>query len=149
MSGWRDRPSGPPGAVSAQVLALQLLGRWTRIAQGHIPIGAACSCGSGGSGAPMSLSAASLEPDLMAWLSARFESRSTLRSLFALAAGDRSGAALPASAGTQGAPTVTCGLAELLTRVARSRRSGDDIGALLARIDASLESFERAHAGTP
>lgn len=36
-----------PAAQSASVLALRLLGRWTRIAQGHVALATGCSCGVG------------------------------------------------------------------------------------------------------
>lgn len=36
-----------PAAPSASVLALRLLGRWTRIAQGHVALATGCSCGVG------------------------------------------------------------------------------------------------------
>jgi len=34
-----------PRKPNPRVKALQLLGRWTRLAQGHLPLGAGCSCG--------------------------------------------------------------------------------------------------------
>jgi hypothetical protein len=129
------------------VLALQLLGRWTRIAQGHIPIGAACSCGAGGSAEPLSLSAAALEPDLMGYLLGRFGTAGGVQGLFEpLDSSGQRGDADVAPSDTSSARS--CGLAELLTRVARSRAAGASIRALLAQIDSSLESFERAHKGT-
>jgi hypothetical protein len=33
--------------ADARVKAASLLGRWTRLAQGHVPLGAGCSCGAG------------------------------------------------------------------------------------------------------
>ena len=36
-----------PSAPSASVLALRLLGQWTRIAQGHVALATGCSCGVG------------------------------------------------------------------------------------------------------
>jgi len=40
------RKAGKPKLVrDARIEAVQLLGRWTRIAQGHILMGGGCSCG--------------------------------------------------------------------------------------------------------
>ena len=40
------RKAGKPKPVrDARLEAVQLLGRWTRIAQGHVLIGGGCSCG--------------------------------------------------------------------------------------------------------
>ena len=50
-----------------RVKALELLGRWTRLAQGHLPLGAGCSCG-----APaVSIRAADLERDVLDYLAGR------------------------------------------------------------------------------
>lgn len=40
-------PSARKAAPSAPVQALRLLGKWMRIAQGHVPFGMGCSCGGG------------------------------------------------------------------------------------------------------
>ncbi len=96
----------------------------------------------------MSLSAAALEPDLMGYLVNRFGGVRHLRSLLAPADSLGLGAAadaLPASSRSAG---VSCGLAELLTRIARSRQAGAALKLLVEQIDSSLESFERAHKGT-
>ena len=42
------RVKSPPGKpLSAAVEATRLLGKWTRLAQGHVMFGAGCSCGVG------------------------------------------------------------------------------------------------------
>jgi hypothetical protein len=44
--------------------ATSLLGRWTRLAQGHVPLGAGCSCGAG----TVSLRVTDYERDLLDYL---------------------------------------------------------------------------------
>jgi hypothetical protein len=38
------RPASRKAASNAPIQAMQLLGRWTRVAQGHIAYGGSCSC---------------------------------------------------------------------------------------------------------
>lgn len=49
-----------------RVKAIDLLGRWTRLAQGHVPFGAGCSCG-----ANLTIRIADLERDLLDYLGHR------------------------------------------------------------------------------
>jgi len=50
--------------LSAAVEATQLLGRWTRLAQGHVVFGAGCSCGVG----IANLRLADFEPQILDYL---------------------------------------------------------------------------------
>jgi hypothetical protein len=60
----RKRPA-PPAAR-----AVALLGRWTRLSQGHLPFGSGCSCG-----APaVSIRLADLERDVLDYLAGRHAS---------------------------------------------------------------------------
>lgn len=56
-----------PRKPDPRVRAVQLLGRWSRVAQGHLPFGAGCSCG-----APaVNIRVADLERDLLEYLAGR------------------------------------------------------------------------------
>jgi hypothetical protein len=50
--------------ISAAVEATRLLGKWTRLAQGHVMFGAGCSCGLGVPG----LRLADFEPQILDYL---------------------------------------------------------------------------------
>jgi hypothetical protein len=52
---------------SAALEATQLLGKWTRLAQGHVMFGAGCSCGLGAPG----LRLADFEPQILDYLRTR------------------------------------------------------------------------------
>jgi hypothetical protein len=56
------RRAKPSAARSAAVEAVRLLGRWTRLAQGHVMFGAGCSCGAG---------FANFEPQILDYLNAK------------------------------------------------------------------------------
>ena len=49
--------------LSAAVEATRLLGKWTRLAQGHVMFGAGCSCGLG-----VGLGVADFEPQILDYL---------------------------------------------------------------------------------
>jgi hypothetical protein len=53
--------------LSAAVEATRLLGKWTRLAQGHVMFGAGCSCGLGVPG----LRLADFEPQILDYLKTR------------------------------------------------------------------------------
>jgi hypothetical protein len=57
----------PAAARSAAVEAVRLLGRWTRLAQGHAMFGAGCSCGVG----VANLRLADFEPQILDYLKTR------------------------------------------------------------------------------
>jgi len=59
-----------PRKPNPRVKALQLLGRWTRLAQGHLPLGAGCSCGT----PAVSVRLTDLERDVLDYLAARHAS---------------------------------------------------------------------------
>lgn len=53
--------------ISAAVEATRLLGKWTRLAQGHVMFGAGCSCGVGFA----NLRLADFEPQILDYLKTR------------------------------------------------------------------------------
>ena len=53
--------------LSAAVEATRLLGKWTRLAQGHLVFGAGCSCGAGFA----NLRLADFEPQILDYLKTR------------------------------------------------------------------------------
>ena len=57
----------PRSSISTAVKATLLLGRWTRLAQGHLPFGAGCSCGAGF----VSVRVADYERDILDYLRAK------------------------------------------------------------------------------
>lgn len=57
----------PAAARSAAVEAVRLLGRWTRLAQGHVMFGAGCSCGVG----IANLRLADFEPQILEYLNTK------------------------------------------------------------------------------
>jgi hypothetical protein len=61
------RPAKRNVPGSPKLRALELLGRWTRLAQGHVFLGAGCSCGVG----PGSVPVADFEQDILAYLRSR------------------------------------------------------------------------------
>ena len=66
----RRKPSPHPersAAEPAQLRALRLLGRWTKLAQGHVLLGSGCSCGVG----PGSMPVADFEQDIVGFLRTR------------------------------------------------------------------------------
>jgi hypothetical protein len=57
-----------PRKPDPRVKAVELLGRWTRLAQGHVPLGAGCSCG-----APaLTVRMADLERDVLYYIGIRY-----------------------------------------------------------------------------
>ena len=54
--------------LSAAVEATRLLGKWTRLAQGHVVFGAGCSCGVG----IANLRLADFEPQILDYLESRY-----------------------------------------------------------------------------
>jgi hypothetical protein len=69
-------------APDPRVRAATLLGRWTRLAQGHLPLGAGCSCG-----AAASVPVANFEQDLLDYLGQRFPAASQAASVRDLLSG--------------------------------------------------------------
>ena len=56
-----------PRKPELRVKAVELLGRWTRLARGHLPLGAGCSCGS----PTVTIRVADLERDVLDYLGSR------------------------------------------------------------------------------
>ena len=108
-----------------------LLGRWTRLAQGHIAMGNACSCGTGFGTAPR---VADFEQDLLDYLHARRKGEQSMLALFADGAGYRAGTAGSVSA--------------LLKAIARGRQQApvESLAALLDDLERSIDSFGSLHA---
>ncbi len=55
--------------ISAAVEATRLLGKWTKLAQGHVMFGAGCSCGLGVAG----LRVADFEPQILDYLKTKHD----------------------------------------------------------------------------
>ncbi len=119
------RPAKRNASDSPKLRAVQLLGRWTRLAQGHISLGTGCSCGVG----PGSIPVVDFEQDIIAYLSGKHARSADLAALFAKS---RSGGEMPV------------GLADLLRAVAGGQ-GGAGSAALLDDLEQSIESFELAH----
>src|SRR5262249_40244004 len=64
----------------ARIEALQLLGKWTSLAQGHVLVGGNCSCGLAGG----SLQIADFEQQILDYLDGKGHKRGSSRSLDAL-----------------------------------------------------------------
>ncbi len=118
------RPAKRNTPDSPKLRAVQLLGRWTRLAQGHVFLGAGCSCGVG----PGSLAVADFEQDIVAYLRGKNARSADLAVVF----------------GAKGPGGETPGLASLLRAIA-SGQGGAGSAALLDDLERSIESFERAH----
>jgi hypothetical protein len=59
-----------PRKPDPRIEAMDLLGRWTRLAQGHLPLGAGCSCGIPAA----SIRVTDLERDVLDYLASRHAS---------------------------------------------------------------------------
>src|SRR4051812_1123904 len=59
-----------PSRPDPRIKAAELLGRWARAGQGHLPLGAGCSCGA----AAVSVRVADLERDVLDYLASRHAS---------------------------------------------------------------------------
>ena len=69
-----------PRKPDPRVKAVELLGRWTRLAQGHVPLGAGCSCG-----APaLTVRMADLERDVLDYVGIRYPAARSTSSIAAL-----------------------------------------------------------------
>jgi len=116
----------PAGALSAALEATRLLGKWTKLAQGHVMFGAGCSCGVGvGVGVRLQ----DFEQQILDYLHARH------------------GAAAVEGAGyRQGeAGSVTALLRAIATQGAVGQRA--DRLALLADLERSIDSFDELRRG--
>jgi hypothetical protein len=59
-----------PRKPDPRIKTIELLGRWTRLAQGHLPLGAGCSCGVPAA----SIRVTDLELDILDYLASRHTS---------------------------------------------------------------------------
>jgi hypothetical protein len=110
--------------LSAAVEATRLLGKWTRLAQGHVMFGAGCSCGVG-----VGVRLQDFEQQILDFLHARHGAAALER------AGYRQGEA----------GSVTALLRAIATQSAIERSAGRI--ALLADLERSIDSFDELHRG--
>ena len=118
------RASAPP---DAPLKAMSLLGRWGRVAQGHVAFGGGCSCG-GGMG-PVHMS--EMEIHVMDYLAAKYSGNAAIQSLLADRAGYK-----PNEAGNLGEV-----LKAIATRSADAVKNEDQL-AMLADLERSIESLD-------
>lgn len=121
------RPAKRNTSNSVQLRALQLLGRWTRLAQGHVVLGTNCTCGVGIDSIPV----ADFEQDILNYLRSRHAGSSPeIDAVFAGAAGS-------------GSSPVNLG--ELLRAIASAHPGAERLRPVLRDLEQSIESFERTH----
>lgn len=85
--------STPMPPAPRAVKALELLGRWMRISQGHLPLGSGCSCG-----APaVSVRVSDLERDVLDYLGCRHAAARDASSIAELLRGVAAGVATESS----------------------------------------------------
>jgi hypothetical protein len=111
-------------AFSAAVEATRLLGKWTKLAQGHVMFGAGCSCGVG-----MGVRLQDFEQQILDYLHAKHGAAALER------AGYRQGEA----------GSVTALLRATATQGAAEQPSAQL--ALLADLERSIDSFDELHRG--
>lgn len=128
-SGQRAGRRDAAGAALA-IRALHLLGRWGRVARGHVALGAGCGCGFGGM---IGVTVGDFEPEVLDFLHDRFA-----RDVPALAA-------LFASIGFRDGAGGS--LEALLGALARADVPSKLLAPLLDQVETSIESFEAVHAG--
>ncbi len=124
------RKTRPCAAQDAVLEATQLLGKWTRLAQGHVVFGAGCACGLG----PGNLQLQDFEQQILDYLDSKYR-----------AAGNEAVAGLlQARAGYKAGES---GSVQALLRSIAGRPAGELGGwlPLLADLRRSLESFEDLH----
>jgi hypothetical protein len=110
--------------LSAAVEATRLLGKWTKLAQGHVMFGAGCSCGVG-----VGLRLQDFEQQILDYLNAKHGAPALER------AGYRQGEA----------GSVTALLRAIATQGAVEQPAGRL--ALLADLEGSIDSFDELHRG--
>ena len=110
---------------------MQLLGKWTRLAQGHVSFGTGCSCGAGFGGARVQ----DFEQDVLDYLHGK------------CGAGSPAAAFLHERAGY--VPSKAGSITDLLRALAREKTSSRELQMLLADLERSIDSFEDLHRGGP
>ena len=111
--------------IAAAVAATRLLGRWTKLAQGHVMFAAGCSCGVGFG----NLRLQDFEQQILDYLHARHGAAAVER------AGYRQGEA----------GSVTALLRAIATQAAVEQPAGQL--ALLADLERTIDSFDELHRG--
>ncbi|MSQ53632.1 MAG: hypothetical protein EXR28_17345 [Betaproteobacteria bacterium] len=124
-----SRVAEPP---DAPLKALSLLGRWGRVALGHVAFGGGCSC-AGGMG-PIHMS--EMEMHVMDYLAAKYSDNSAIQSLLIERGGYK-----PNEAGSIGEV-----LNAIATRAAGAVKPEDQI-AMLADLERSIESLDEITRG--
>jgi len=120
----------PAPQAAAQARALALLGRWNRIARGHLALAGGCSCGTGA----VSLSVADLESQLIEFLFQRFGREAAGRAWL------EGAGILPDGSGRIDA---------VLARLARPGAPPAMAADLLEQLEISIDSFAQLHRGAP
>ena len=125
------RPPSRKGGTAPPILAMQLLGRWTRVAQGHIGFGGGCAC----SGAEFcNLQARDMEQHILDYIHAKYRAAgaSDICELLAASAGYKQAESgsiaelLRALATGAGASIPEAQQAEVLADLGRSIESLDE-----------------------
>ncbi len=124
-----SRVAAPP---DAPLKALSLLGRWGRVALGHVAFGGGCSC-AGGMG-PIHMS--DMEMHVMDYLAAKYSDNASIQRLLIERGGYK-----PNEAGNIGAV-----LNAIATRSADTVKPDDQI-AMLADLERSIESLDELTRG--
>jgi len=116
---------GTGGAAANGALALRLRGKWTRLAQGHAPFAASCSCGA----AMPAVSVADFEQLILEHVTNKFRAELDAEPALAGAVRHAAGSGLP----------------ELLTLLATQGAASDLAGKLLHELASSIDSFDDLH----
>lgn len=115
--------------ASIPLQAMQLLGKWTRVAQGHISMGMGCACAGGMEGVP----ASDLEINILDYLYQKYGPSSPVAKLMREHAGYQE---------------FTSGrLTDLLKAVATKPLIQELARQLMSDLAKTIESFEAMHAG--
>ena len=122
MTAARSSAPAAPGA-----LALRLLGKWTGLTQGHMPLAMSCSCGS----ALPAVAPSDFEQMIVEHVLAKYRARIDAEPALAQAIGQAPKGAL----------------APLLKLLARQREPAALVADLLNELAASIDSFDELHAG--
>jgi hypothetical protein len=109
--------------------AMQLLGKWTRVAQGHLPMGLGCACAGGMEGVP----ASDLEVNILDYLHQKYGRGSVVATLMHQHAGYQE-----STAGR---------LSDLLKSIAMQPLKTELAQGLLDDLATTIDSFEAMHAG--
>ena len=114
----------PAGTLSTALEATRLLGKWTKLAQGHVMFGSGCSCGVG-----VGVRLQDFEQQILDYLHTKHGAAAVER------AGYREGEA----------GSVTALLRAIATQGAVEQPAGQL--ALLADLERSIDSFDELHRG--